>query len=157
MATSNPPAPPPARSLSKLLVAALIAVSVCAVAFAAYAMMRTQPDPQEARPLQDKPIFVTLEPLTVNMQTEGRSRFLHVGMSLKVRDERAKAQVVEFMPELRSRALLLLSNRQPDSLVTTDDKSRLADEVLAELNRPLGAALPPQGITGVSFNTFVVQ
>jgi flagellar FliL protein len=34
-------------------------------------------------------------------------------MTLKVRDEKTKAQIVEFMPELRSRALMLLSNRSP--------------------------------------------
>ena len=61
---------------------------------------------------------MTLEPLTVNLQAEGRAKFLHVGMALKVRDEPAKAQIVEFMPELRSRALMLLSNRQPESLVS---------------------------------------
>jgi flagellar FliL protein len=158
MASSPTLATPPARA-PKLLIAALVAVSLCAVALATYAITRGQPATAEPPAVQalDKPIFVTLEPLTVNVQTEGRSRFLHVGVALKVRDEQAKAQIVEFMPELRSRALLLLSNRQPDSLVSTEDKARLADEILAELNRPLGDALPPQGITSVSFNTFVVQ
>jgi flagellar protein FliL len=158
MASSPTLATPPARA-PKLLIAALVAVSLCAVALATYAITRGQPATAEPAAVQalDKPIFVTLEPLTVNVQTEGRSRFLHVGVALKVRDEQAKAQIVEFMPELRSRALLLLSNRQPDSLVSTEDKARLADEILAELNRPLGDALPPQGITSVSFNTFVVQ
>ena len=100
---------------------------------------------------------MTLEPITVNLQSEGRSRFLHVGMALKVRDAKAKAQVVEFMPELRSRALLMLSNRQPDTLQSTEDKARLANEILAELSRPLNDSLPPQAIVSVSFNAFVVQ
>jgi flagellar FliL protein len=78
-------------------------------------------------------------------------------MALKVRSEPAKAQIVEFMPELRSRALMLLSNRAPDTLVSTDDKEKLAEEIRVELNRPLTKDLPEQGIAGVSFNTFVVQ
>jgi flagellar FliL protein len=110
-----------------------------------------------AAPVPEKPIFVTLEPLTVNMQSEGRGRFLHVGMALKVRDEQAKAHVVEYMPEVRSRLLLLLSNRPPESLVTTEDKARLAEEIRVELSRPLGAGVPAQEIGSVSFNTFVVQ
>ena len=157
MATSPNTATPPAKS-SKLLIAALFSISLAALGVAGYAMTRTQhqdDSPKEA--VIDKPIFVTLEPITVNLQAEGRNRFLHVGMSLKVRDEKAKAQVMEFMPELRSRALLMLSNRQPDSLVSTEDKSRLAGEILAELSRPLGDSLPPQGITSVSFSAFVVQ
>ena len=28
----------------------------------------------------EKPIFVTMEPLTVNLQSEGRGKFLHVGI-----------------------------------------------------------------------------
>jgi flagellar FliL protein len=160
MATSTPTAPAttPARS-PKLLIGALLAISLCAVAVAAYAVFNTRSSaPEPAKTVQqEKPIFVTLEPFTVNMQAEGRGRFLHVGMALKVRDEQAKAQIVEFMPELRSRALLLLSNRQPDSLLTTEDKTKLAEEIRTELNRPLSAALPPQGIVSVSFNTFVVQ
>lgn len=158
MATSPTTATPPARS-PKLLIAALISISLCALAVAAYAITRTSPD-AEAKPAKqavEKPVFVTLEPITVNLQGEGRSRFLHIGMSLRVRDDKAKAQVMEFMPELRSRALLTLSNRQADSLQTTEDKSRLADEILAELKRPLNDSLPPQGIVGVSFNAFVIQ
>ena len=154
--TANPPA---ARS-SKLIIAALFTISLCALAAAAYAMTRTQqqetPAAVKEAPIQ-KPIFVTLEPITVNLQSEGRSRFLHVGMTLKVRDEAAKAQINEFMPELRSRALLLLSNRQPETLLSTEDKSRLAEEIATELKRPLADSLPPQGITSVSFNAFVVQ
>ena len=157
MATSPNTATPPARS-SKLLIAALFTISLAALGVAGYAMTRTQhQDDASKEAVIDKPIFVALEPITVNLQAEGRNRFLHVGMSLKVRDEKAKAQVMEFMPELRSRALLLLSNRQPDTLQSTEDKSRLAGEIQAELSRPLGDSLPPQGITSVSFNAFVVQ
>jgi flagellar FliL protein len=149
----------PPRS-SKLLIGLLIGGSLVAVAAAAYIFViapkvaRTE----AARPVVlEKPIFVTLEPLTVNLQGEGRGKFLHIGMSLKVRDEPAKAQIVEFMPELRSRALLMLSNRLPESLVSTEDKSKLAEEIRTELNRPLADNLPGQGIASVSFNTFVVQ
>ena len=156
MATSPTTATPPARS-SKLLIAAVFSISLCALAVAAYAMTRTQAEPEAAKQVVEKPIFVPLEPLTVNLQGEGRGRFLHVGMSLKVRDEKAKAQVVEFMPGLRSRALLMLSNRPADTLQSTEDKSRLAAEIMAELSRPLNDTLPPQGIVGVSFNAFVVQ
>ena len=68
-----------------------------------------------------------LDPLTVNLQSEGRGRFLQIGMALRVRDEQTKAQLVEFMPEVRSRLLLLLSNRAPDSIVSPEDKAKLAE------------------------------
>ncbi len=150
---------PIAPRSSKLLIGLLIAVGLCALGAGAYILSRSNLfGPQEAAaPAPLKPIFVTLEPLTVNVQSEGRGRFLHIGMALKVRDEQAKAQIVEFMPELRSRLLLLLSNRQPESLLSTQDKARLAEEIRTELNKPLGPNLPAQDISSVSFNTFVVQ
>ena len=112
---------------------------------------------EAAAPVIEKPIYVTVEPLTVNLQGEGRPKFLHMGMALKVRNAQASAQLLEYMPELRSRVLLLLSNRTPDSLMSTDDRIRLAEEIRTELNRPLGENLPAQGVVSISFNTFVVQ
>ncbi|MEJ8811101.1 flagellar basal body-associated FliL family protein [Variovorax ureilyticus] len=162
MATSSPAAtaaPAAAPRSSKLMIGLLIGVAVLAAGVAGTMYFQHKPGaaPAEAaKPVPEKPIFVTLEPMTVNLQAEGR-KYLHVGMTLKVKDEAAKAQIVEFMPELRSRALLLLSNRAPDTLMSTEDKSRIAGEVRDELNRPLNDTLPPQGIASVSFNTFVVQ
>ena len=157
------PVPAAAPRSSKLLIGILIAVGIVAAGAVAYILVgpklmggATEASAKQA-PALEKPIFVTLEPLTVNLQAEGRGRFLHVGIALKVRDEQAKAQITEFMPELRSRVLMLLSNRPPESLVSPEDKTKLAEEIQTALNAPLSAALPQQGITGVSFNTFVVQ
>ena len=161
MATSAPAAATGAAPRSsKLLIALLVGFSLLAAGTGAAAYFLAgprAPSDEAAKPPPGKPIFVSLEPFTVNLQGEGRAKFLHVGVALKVRDESSKAQIVEFMPELRSRTLMLLSNRTPESLVSPEDKNRLAEEIRAELNRPLDAKLPEQGITSVAFNTFVVQ
>lgn len=165
MATSPsvavPPVPPATGRSSKLVIV-LLSVALVGVLAAAggYYFMTQREAAAPAAPaaaVPEKPIFVTLDPLTVNVRSDGRPRFLHVGMALKVRDEQTKARIVEFMPEVRSRLLLLLSNRPPESLVTTEDKARLAEEIRFELSRPLGAGVPPQEIASVSFNTFMVQ
>lgn len=151
------------RRSSKLLIGLVIAVGIAAACAAAYVfvprLMGSAAAPAETAkaPTPEKPIFVMLDPLTVNLQSEGRSRFLQIGMALKVRDEPAKAQIVEFMPELRSRLLVLLSNRPPESLVTSDDKAKLAEEIRKALNAPLASGMPELGIFSVSFSTFVVQ
>ncbi|HYP83209.1 flagellar basal body-associated protein FliL [Variovorax sp.] len=161
MATSTPAAgtAPSGSSASKLLLGLIAGiVLVAAAGGAAWFFLGRHAEPVEAAaPVPEKPIFVNIEPITVNLQSEGRARFLHLGMTLKVRDEKSRAQIAEFMPVLRSRALLLLSNRKGEDLMTTDDKSRLADEIRTELNRPLAENLPQQGITGIAFTTFVVQ
>lgn len=159
-AASAMPAP---RRFPKLLIGLVVAVGVIAAAgAAAYVFlprfMGAGATAEAARPpAPEKPIFLMLEPLTVNLQSEGRSRFLQIGMALRVRDEHAKAQIVEFMPELRSRLLVVLSNRPPESLVTPEDKARLAEEIRTTLNAPLTPETPELGIASVSFNSFVVQ
>jgi flagellar FliL protein len=152
-------APAPARSSKPLIIGLVAAIVLLLAAGVGYLVVlpKLKAPAVAAAPVPEKPIFIALEPLTVNLQSDGRARFLHVGVALKVHDEKAKGQIMEFMPELRSRLLMLLANRTPDSLMSPDDKTRLADEIRTELNRPLGDDLQPQGIAGVSFNTFVVQ
>lgn len=142
------------------LLITLVVVALAALGVAGYVVLNApgvRPAAAAPAPVPPKPIFLTVEPMTVNLQSEGRARFLHVGMALKVADEATRARVTQYMPELRSRILLLLSNRQPEALLASEDKARLAEEIRTELNRPLAANLPPLGITSVSFNTFVVQ
>ncbi|MDM0007962.1 flagellar basal body-associated protein FliL [Variovorax sp. J22G73] len=162
-ATAVPAAQLPSKRSSKLLIAAVVVVGLAAAAAAAYTFVPhfMKPASETAEPAKvaapEKPIFLMLEPLTVNLQSEGRARFLQIGMALRVPDEKTKAQIVEYMPELRSRLLMLLSNRTPDTLVTPEGKAKLAEEIRTTLNTPLAAGQPPLGISNVSFNTFVVQ
>ncbi len=167
MATSSSaanaiPADTGSRRSSKLLIGLLIAAGLVVAGGAAYVLVpRFMGSPATAEtakaPVPEKPIFLMLDPLTVNLQSEGRGRFLQIGMALRVRDEQTKAQLVEFMPEVRSRLLLLLSNRAPDSIVSPEDKAKLAEEIRKALSTPLTAGSPELGISSVSFNTFVVQ
>ena len=163
VATAASAAQPASKRSSKLVIGLVIAVGLAAVAAAAYTFVPRFLAPHAASeetvkaPVPEKPIFLALEPLTVNLQSEGRPRFLQIGMALRVPDEQTKARIVEFMPELRSRLLVLLSNRPPESLVTSDDKAKLAEEIRKALNAPLASGMPELGIFSVSFSTFVVQ
>lgn len=118
----------------------------------AHAAVRTAaPAPAET------PIFVALEPFTVNLRPDDRNRFLHIGITLKVADAKAQAQITEYLPEARSRILTLLSNRDSASLVSSEDKSKLADEIRAALNQPSAANQISQHVNNVLFTAFVVQ
>jgi len=149
-------APQPKSSKRKLLFA-LGAGAMLALAGGIFYVAGGQGVQAAPAPRPVKPIFVTLEPLTVNLHTDGRGRFLHVGVSLRMPDEKSQARINEALPELRSRLLLLLSDRDPAALATPADKIRLAEQIRDELNRPITPGLPPHGITAVSFNAFVVQ
>lgn len=158
MATSTSTVNTPRKRFRKgLLIAlgALVALGITGGAAAAY-YLRGNHKETVAVVVAD-PIFVALEPLTVNLQPNGKIRFLHVGVTLKVADIKSQSQVTQYLPEVRSRVLTVLSNRQPDSLVTSDDKTKLADEIKAVLNQPFAPNLPLAKISSVMFTTFMVQ
>ncbi|AIY40290.1 Flagellar biosynthesis protein FliL [Collimonas arenae] len=144
---------------SKLGLILIVVTAALAAAGAAYYFTSVQPRGKAAAATQvpETPIFVALDPFTVNMQADDRDRFLHIGLTLKVADAKSQAQIIQYLPETRSRILSLLSNRDPATLVTADDKNKLAAEILKALNKPLASSQPPQHITNVLFTAFVVQ
>lgn len=155
-----PPASPPASRKRRLILIVLLALVVAAGAAGAgyyYFYMRgSKPAAIAVKPPQD-PIFVALEPFTVNLQPNGRSRFLHVAVTLKASNITSQAQLVQYLPEVRSRVLATLSNRTAESLLTTEEKDLLAAEILAVLKQPFAVNLPPAGVSSVMFTTFMLQ
>lgn len=154
--TTNIVKTPKTRKLSVVLLALLALGVIATAAAAAYYLGGNRSDsPAAVKP--EEPIFVALDPLTVNLLPNGRSKFLHVGVTLKVADAKSQGQVTQYLPEVRSRLLTVLSNREADSLITPDDKGKLAEEIMAALNRPLTPSLPAQKISSVMFTTFMLQ
>lgn len=133
-------------------------VAIIAVAGVAFYLGNSRTAHQAAAaPVAEIPIFIALEPFTVNLQSEGRPRFLHIGVTLKVSNTKSQEQVNQYLPEARSRVLMLLSNRKPESLSTQDDKNQLSAEILKTLNKPFSPSQTPQQITDVVFTAFVLQ
>ncbi|NUA28394.1 flagellar basal body-associated protein FliL [Cupriavidus basilensis] len=110
-----------------------------------------------AAPVVPPPIFVPLEAFTVNLKSDDGDRFLHTGLSLKVADAKDQARITEYLPEVRSRILLLLSAKQPPDLATVDGKRKLAQEIQSVISQPFAPNLPKQQILDVLFTSFVVQ
>jgi flagellar FliL protein len=159
MATSSTQGATPRTSKTTVLLVALLAAALLALAGGAYFLLARPAGHAAApgAPVAPAPIFVALDPMTVNLQAEGRSRFLHVGLTLKSADTESQARMAEYLPEVRSRILTLLSNRDPATLASAEDKARLAGEILAAVNQPLAAGLPAQRVTQVMFTAFVLQ
>lgn len=122
---------------------------------AAAATTANAPNARLEKPVE--PVFVGLEPFTVNLQPNGRSRYLHVAISLKVADEKVQALLVKHLPEVRSRVLTVLANRDADALLLPAEKERLATELRAALEQPFGKYPAAAGISQVMFTTFMLQ
>jgi flagellar FliL protein len=160
MATSTETASPPGKSKKKIF----IIMGVLALALAGlggggyyYFLMKGRSEPVPAQVKAEPPIFFPLEPFTVNLQPGGRNRFLHVAVTLKVADAASQAQMTQYLPEVRSRVLSTLSNREAESLATSEDKTRLSGEIMQVLSQPFGPNTPQQKIASVMFTTFMLQ
>ncbi|MFC3285184.1 flagellar basal body-associated protein FliL [Litchfieldella rifensis] len=104
------------------------------------------------------PIFVKIEPFTVNVQSRDYDqRLLYVGLSLQVGDEMTRELLEEHMPQVRSRLLMLLSSQQAETLTTPDGKQALSARILTLFERPLTDPQPPLAVNDVLYTEFIVQ
>ncbi|MEZ3500095.1 flagellar basal body-associated protein FliL [Pantoea sp. KPR_PJ] len=104
------------------------------------------------------PVYVTLEPFTVSLKPTGNddNRVLYIGLTLRLKDEKAKAELEKFMPEVRSRLLLLFSQQTGENLATEQGKIDLMNNTKEVTNRLL-AAHQSLVITDVLFNAFILR
>jgi flagellar FliL protein len=78
------------------------------------------------------PVFLVLEPLTVNLQHDEGEQFLQIGITLKIVNQETSDKIRGHMPEVRSRIIFLLSSKHASELLTVEGKKKLADEIKAE-------------------------
>jgi len=123
------------------------------------------------------PIFVPLDPFTVNLADRQAERFAQVGITLEVIDSKMEAQIKAFMPVIRNNILLALADNTATDLMTREGKAKLAERIQQETARALGVETeaaddggePPRKsgskrpaaeespITGVHFSNFIIQ
>lgn len=127
----------------------------------------TEAKAQPAKP----PVFVNLEPFTVNLQPEQGEQYLQVVAVLKLEDTKAGDSIKQYMPELRHRMLLLLSGKKASDISAVPGREKLAEELRNEANAIVastvgghgknqgGAARQPvQGpVQSVLFTSFIIQ
>lgn len=151
-------AAPPPKSKKKLIVilAAVLVLAAGGGGAAWYFLMgKTEEKPKEAKVEEAKPIFLTMDQFTVNLQ--GDNRYLAISMDLKVANEKVTEALKLHMPEVRNGMNLLLSSKHAEEIATVEGKQKLAEELRAAANKPLGLPDPNQGVTGVYFTSFVIQ
>ncbi|OZI60320.1 flagellar basal body-associated FliL family protein [Bordetella genomosp. 11] len=103
------------------------------------------------------PIFIPITPFTVTLQSADRERLVHIAMTLRVSDEQSRQRIEKYMPEVRSRVLMLLSAQTPESVQSPQGKVDLANAVMKVVNRPFAPLPDGQFVTDVLFTEFVVQ
>lgn len=112
--------------------------------------------PAKQEPIKP-PVFVAMDPFTVNLQPEAVEQYLQVQFTVQVADEKQVELLKLYMPLVRSRLLLLLSSKKPSELTTPDGKKKLQDEIVTAIKQPFTPQSQPLGINGVFFTSFVIQ
>jgi flagellar FliL protein len=95
-------------------------------------------------------------PLVVNFEDGSAVRFLQISMELMARDPKAIESVQKNIPLIRNNLLLLMSNRDYQSLMSREGKEKLRAEALAEV-RAVQKKEGGADIDDLLFTSFVVQ
>ncbi len=156
---------PTTKNKSKLIII-LIAVFVLLLAgggAAAWYFMSQPAHPGKKAHVEDEdagkpPVYVVLDQFTVNLAPDGGdSKFLQIGLTVQVPDDKAADNFKTNMPVVKSRILMLLSSQKADDLLTESGKSALIKSLTAELTKPFVPNGTPQKIRGVFITSFVIQ
>jgi len=170
----------PKKKSKKLLIIILAAVLILVIAGGGAAFMlmkKTDPADDEenaeetTKPAKKKkdghevpPVFVALEPFTVNLIPETGDQYLQVVLSLEVEDPIAEASIKGQMPKIRNNVTLLLSAKKASELLPKEGKERLAESLKEEINSIVEP--PKKGKKGeaaegpvksVLFTSFIIQ
>ncbi|MBV6477104.1 MAG: flagellar basal body-associated protein FliL [Rhodocyclaceae bacterium] len=135
---------PPVKKKGKLpLIIGLVVLLAAAGGGAWFFLFKGKGDEtaQQAKPQAPKPpVFVPLDPFTVNLAADENQQYLQVAATLKVLDQAASDTVKQYMPELRHKTLLLLSSKKPAEIASAAGQERLAEELRQTANNVMLAA-----------------
>lgn len=103
------------------------------------------------------PVFVPIEPFTVNLQPENGEQYLQLAFTLQVASLEEVEVIKTNMPKVRSRLLLLLSGKKASEISTPEGKQQLSAEIIEQVRQPFEERGSPQDVTEVLFTSFIIQ
>lgn len=135
----------------------LITLAACATAGYSYWRMQQQPSASvKAEPAPPPaPVFFALDTFTVNLGDA--DRVLYIGITLRMKDEATRSRLNEYLPEVRSRLLLLFSRQNAATLATEEGKQQLITAIKETLATPLVVGQPTQVVTDVLYTAFILR
>jgi len=170
-------APKKSKKLLVIIIAAVLVI-VLAGGGAAYFLLKKGDDPaaddEEAAVEKDKPkkkkgekeappVYIPIEPFTVNLVPETGDQYLQVTISVEVEDAHLGEALKLHMPKLRNRIMLILSSKKASELASREGKEALAEEIRDTINGVIGEP-PAKGkkaaegpVKEVLFTSFIIQ
>ncbi len=113
------------------------------------------------------PIFVAVDPFTVNLIPETGDQYLQVAITLELDDPLSEPAIKMHMPKIRNNVTLLLSGHKASGLISKEGKEHLAEELKTSINETIeppkknkkGEKIPSEGgpVKEVLFTSFIIQ
>jgi len=152
----------PANSKKLVLILGLVAVLAAAGGGGAWFMLKDGGDEaptkqKKSAPKSGPPVYVTIEPFTVNLQPENGEQYLQLAFTLQVSGLEEVEVIKNNMPKVRSRLLLLLSSKKASDINTPEGKQQLSAEIMEQVRAPFDERGPQQDVTEVLFTSFIIQ
>ncbi len=143
------------------IIIGLVLVLVIGGGAAAFMLMgkskKASDDHVEEKAVSKVPVFVVIEPFVVNLMSEtSGDQFLQIAMTLQVPNQETSDAIKLFMPQVRSRLLMVLSSKKASELLSNDGKKALTEEIIDQLGEPFASGKGPN-ITDVFYTSFVIQ
>lgn len=150
-----------------ILVILLLAIAACGIAaWTLYEMKNMQARLLSENDLPEvtevvepiAPVYVPLDTFTVSLKpgSEEYDRVLYIGLTLRVGNEEDKSRIEKYLPEVRSRLLMLFSGRSAEELSVNEGKSQLIQDIKQILSTPLDEKSGVT-VTDVLFNAFILR
>lgn len=156
-------APPPTGSKKKLLIMITAGVLVLALGGggAAWYFLKkgdhAETSEAEKKKESGPPVYVAVEPFTVNLQPEDGEQYLQLTFTLQVGGLEQVELIKNNMPKVRSRILLLLSSKHASEINTPEGKHQLSTEIMQAVKQPFTEGDPEQDVSEVLFTSFIIQ
>ncbi|MBO9535836.1 flagellar basal body-associated protein FliL [Herbaspirillum sp.] len=151
----------PAKSSKKMLFIIVGVVLVVVIGAGAFFMLggkgKKGEDHAEEKVEAKTPTFVVIEPFVVNLQQENGDHYLQVAMTLQVPNAPTAEMLKLYMPQVRSRLLMVLSSKKASELLTNEGKRALTDEIIDQLGEPFSGSGKGPVINDVFYTSFVIQ
>jgi flagellar FliL protein len=143
--SATAPAKEPAKSKLVLIGAIVVVLAVLAAAAFLFLNARNQ-EGDEAQASSAEvlvPTFLPLDNMVVNLADPGGDRFVQIGITLELQDDKTAKVVKQYLPSIRNGVLMLVSQRSSEELMARAGKEKLAADIRDEVSRPLGLGAAP--------------
>jgi flagellar FliL protein len=109
----------------------------------------------KASALEAIPVYMPIDTLTVNLKDS--RQYLQLTITLQLKNGEDSALVKLYMPQVRTRALIILASKKPEEVISSEGKLALLEELKTITEKPFTEKLEPIEILDVAFTSFIIQ